>query len=175
MKVNRFIAAFVLILMILMVGCATKFQDIKINGINKVEYNGLKDGVVKLNLAVGIENPNSKRVTVKEVEFKSWIKNRELGTVRVKNRIEVPPNSSQIYSIPVEVKLNSSADALKLMISGEKILTMITVEGFVKGVSFPVVKKIKIPRQSLSNLINKYQNGFVITDTISSRDSTVGN
>ena len=175
MKVKRFLAAFVPIFMVLMSGCAPKFQDIKINGINKVEYNGLKNDVVKLNLAVGIENPNSKRITVKEVEFKSWIKNRELGTVRVKNRIEIPPNSSQIYSIPVEVKLNSSADALKLMISGEKILTMITVEGFVKGTSFPIVKKIKIPRQPLNNLINKYQNGFIITDTISVRNSTVGN
>jgi LEA14-like dessication related protein len=175
MKAQGIHAVSVLIIIALITGCTPKFQDIKLNGISKVEYKGLKDGVVKLNLAVGIENPNPRKITVKEVEFKSWINSRELGTIKVQDRVVIFPSSSQTYSIPVELTLRSSADALKLMISGEKMLTMITIEGFVKGGSFPVAKKIKIPRQPLSNLINKYQKEFVITNTISTRDSTVGN
>lgn len=81
--------------------------------------------------------------------------------------MKIDGKSRKDYEVPLEIVLRIPADAFKLIGEGKNLINVIEVEGYVKGGRFPVVKKINISRQPLSELANSFQKKFVITDTLS--------
>lgn len=162
-----------LFLLVLSVGFAScsKFQGIDIKGVKDFKFKGMQDGVIFLNLTFDVNNPNSKKIVIKHFEFNAWLNNRELGKLTSVEKITLIGDTRADYVIPVEIKLRTPADALKLIGVGKKLVKMVTVEGYVKGGHFPIVKKIKIPKQPLDSLMKSQQNKLVITDTLSTDDN----
>lgn len=135
---------------ILLLGCA-QFNEISIKGIKDVEFKGLNKKVIMLSFDVEIDNPNTRKISVVEIDFKAWLNGRELGTFKVVEPIRLVPCSKQTYSVPAEIELRTIADAFRIVSSGslEGLMESIEVEGKVKGRSFPIRKTIKIPRQAI--------------------------
>lgn len=158
-----------LLLGVVFASCS-KYQGIDIKGVKDVKFKGMQDGVIYLNLTFDVNNPNSKKIVIKHFEFNAWLNNRELGKLVSTEKITLSPESRADYEVPVEIKLRTAADAFKLLGTGKKLLSMITVEGYVKGGRFPIVKKIKIPKQPLDSLMKSQQDKLVITDTLSTGD-----
>lgn len=158
------------ILMILfgmtLMGCA-KFENIDIKGVKDFKFKGMQDDKILLSLTLDVNNPNPKKIVVKHFEVNAWMNNRELGNMRNTEKIVIQPNIRLDYVVPLEIKLRTAADAFKLLGSGKKLLSVIAVEGYIKGGRFPVVRKIKIPRQTLRNLMQEHQDKLSITDTLS--------
>ena len=142
-----------LIIGVLLSSCG-RYNDINIKSVNDVKFRGLQQKVVLLNFNVEIDNPNTKKIAVTDIEFKAWLNDRELGTFRITETIKLVPCSRQNYSIPAEIELRTIADAFRLATSGslESLLEMMEVEGVIKGRSFPVRKTIKVQRQPFKNL-----------------------
>ncbi len=155
-----------LLLGVAFVSCS-KFQEIDIKGVKDVKFKGMQDGVIFLDLTFDVNNPNSKKIVIKHFEFNAWLNNRELGKLSSTEKVTLMGNARADYLVPVEIKLRTPADAFKLLGSGKKLLSMITVEGYVKGGKFPIVKKIKIHKQPLDSLMKSQQDKVVITDTLS--------
>ncbi|MDX9770741.1 MAG: hypothetical protein RBT19_10270 [Tenuifilaceae bacterium] len=130
------------------------YNDINVKGVKDVKFRGLKQNVVLLSFEIEIDNPNTRKISVIEIDFKAWLNNRELGSFRVTEPITLIPCSRQTYSVPAEIELRTIADAFRIASSGslEKLLDRLEVEGKVKGKSFPVRKTIKIERQSLKDI-----------------------
>lgn len=149
-----------------LVGCS-KYEGIDIKGVKDFKFKGMQDGKIFLSLTFDVNNPNSRKIVIKKFEFNAWLNNRELGKLVSTEKISLLPNERNDYVVPVEIILRTPADAFKLMGAGKKLTSMITIEGFVKGGRFPVVKKIKIPKQSLDSLMKSHQDKLVITDTLS--------
>lgn len=163
-----------LLLGVVFASCS-KYQGIDIKGVKDVKFKGMQDGVIFLNLTFDVNNPNSKKIVIKHFEFNAWLNNRELGKLTSVEKITLKGDTRADYVVPVEIKLRTAADAFKLMGSGKKLISMITVEGHVKGGRFPIVKKIKIPRQPLDSLMKSQQDKLVITDTLSVVDTVSNN
>jgi LEA14-like dessication related protein len=140
---------------VILTGCG-KVNDINIKSINEVKFRGLKKNIIMLSLEVEIDNPNTRKISITDIEFKAWLNNRELGDFRTTEHIKLIPCSRQPYIIPVEIELITIADAFRLATSGsfESLFDKIEVEGFIKGKSFPIRKKIKLERQPFRNLAN---------------------
>ncbi|HZJ74451.1 MAG TPA: LEA type 2 family protein [Perlabentimonas sp.] len=140
----------ILVTPILLLGCA-QFNEISIKGIKDVEFKGLNKKVIMLSFDVEIDNPNTRKISVVEIDFKAWLNGRELGTFKVVEPIRLVPCSKQTYSVPAEIELRTIADAFRIVSSGslEGLMESIEVEGKVKGRSFPIRKTIKIPRQAI--------------------------
>jgi len=152
--------------LVLFTGCG-KFQNIEVNGTKDMKFKGMKDGVIFLNITFDINNPNPKKLVVKKFEFKAWFKKREFGKLKSTQKLVIPANSRADYEVPVEITLKTAADALKLIGQNEKILSMLTVEGFIKGGRFPIIKKVKIPRQSFTEFLKLNKNRISVSnDTI---------
>jgi LEA14-like dessication related protein len=95
-----------------------QYNDISIKGIKDVKFKGINKKVVMLSFEVEIDNPNTRKITVVEIEFKAWLNNRELGTFRIDEPIRLIPCSKHSYSIPAEIELLTVADAFLLATSG---------------------------------------------------------
>ncbi|MEJ5317470.1 MAG: LEA type 2 family protein [Tenuifilum sp.] len=154
------------ILLFALAGCG-KYNDLNIHGVKEYRFRGMKDGVIFLNLTLDVENPNRKPIVIKDIHFKAWLNNRELGKLRSSHKLKIEGKSRKDYEVPLEIVLRTPADAFKLIGEGKNLINVIEVEGYIKGGKFPVVKKINIPRQPLSELANSFQKKFVITDTLS--------
>jgi len=148
----KFFALFVLV--VLFTSCG-KVSDISISSIGKVQLRGIKKNIVLLNLDVEVDNPNKRKITITKIEFKAWLKERELGVFRMSENIKLQPQTKQTYTVPVEIELRTLADAFRLATGGvDDLLDKIEVEGYIKGRSFPVRKKLSVQRQSFKELAN---------------------
>ncbi len=147
----KVIAFFVLVALVS--GCG-RFNDIFIKEVSRVQFRGLQQNVVLLNFDVEIDNPNTRKISVTQIEFKAWLNDRELGMFRIAEPIKLVPCSRQTYVVPAEIELRTVADAFRLASSGsiESLLDRIEVEGKIKGKSFPVRKTIKVARQPFRNI-----------------------
>lgn len=155
MRIRFFAMRIVSLLFVLsiMAGCG-QYNEIDVRGIRDFKFRGLKQNVVLLSFEVEIDNPNTRKISVIEIDFKAWLNNRELGSFRVTEPIKLVPCSRQTYSVPAEIELRTIADAFRIASSGsiERLLDKLEVEGKVKGKSFPMRKTLKIERQSLKNI-----------------------
>ena len=143
----------ILVISLLFAGCG-QFNEISIKGIKDVKFKGLNKKVIMLSFDIEIDNPNTRKISVVEIDFKAWLSGRELGSFRVTEPIKLVPCSKQTYSIPAQIELRTIADAFRIASSGslEGLMGKIEVEGKVKGRSFPIRKTLKIPRQSFVNI-----------------------
>jgi LEA14-like dessication related protein len=140
-------------ILIFITGCG-RYNDINVKGIKDVKLKGINQKVLMLNFDVEIDNPNTRKISVIEIDFKAWLNGRELGTFRITEPIKLTPCSRQVYSVPAEIELRTIADVFRLATSGsmEGLLDKLEVEGKIKGKSFPVRKTIKIERQSFKSI-----------------------
>ena len=138
----------------LLLSSCGKFNDINIKSFNGVTFRGLKQNVVLISFDIEIDNPNTRKISVTDIEFKAWLNDRELGIFRITETIKLVPCSRQTYAVPAEIELRTIADAFRIVSSGsiESLLDRLEVEGSIKGKSFPVKKTIKISRQPFKNL-----------------------
>jgi LEA14-like dessication related protein len=145
--------AALVITLLIFTGCG-RYNDINVKGIKDIKFRGLKQNVVLLSFEIEIDNPNTRKITVIEIDFKAWLNNRELGSFRVTEPIMLVPCSRQTYSVPAEIELRTIADAFRIASSGsiDKLLDKLEVEGKIKGKSFPIRKTIRIERQSLNEI-----------------------
>lgn len=139
----------------MLISSCGRVNDINVKGVSDVKLRGLKKNVVMLYLDVEVDNPNKRKITISHIEFKAWLRDRELGEFRISEPIKLIPRSQQKYTVPVEIELRTIADAFRLATSPiDDLLDNIEVEGYIKGRSFPVRKKIMVKRQPFRNLAN---------------------
>lgn len=141
---------------ILLSSCG-KFEDIRIQGMKGMNFRGMKDGTLFLTLNLEIENPNNRQIIIKKIHFIAWLKDRELGKLVNSERIVLKPKSKEDFEVPIEIRLRTAADVFKLINIKEKILDELTIEGYIKGCSFPVSKKLRIEKQPFTNLLKAYK------------------
>lgn len=153
LRLKSFRIPLFLLLGILLSSCG-RYNDINIKTVNDVKFRGLQQKVVLLSFDVEIDNPNTRKISVTDIEFKAWLNDRELGTFRITETIKLVPCSRQNYIIPAEIELRTIADAFRLATSGsfDTLLERMEIEGVIKGKSFPVRKTIKVDRQPFKNL-----------------------
>ncbi|PKP39374.1 MAG: hypothetical protein CVT98_02045 [Bacteroidetes bacterium HGW-Bacteroidetes-15] len=153
-KGKSFFRGLVFVLAVFVFSSCGRYNDISVKDFNDVKFRGLNQNTVMLSFDVEIDNPNTRKISVIDIEFKAWLNNRELGVFRITEAIKLIPCSKQSYFVPAEIELRTIADAIRIATSGsfESLLDKIEVEGEIKAKSFPVRKTIKIERQSFKNL-----------------------
>lgn len=162
----------VVITMLLASSCG-KFESIAIHGMKDFKFRGMKDGCILVNVTLDIENPNNRKITISKIHFKVWLKNKELGTLMNSEKIVLDPNSRQEVQIPIEIKLRTAADAFKLMTIKDDILNQLTVEGFIKGRTMCISKKLRIDKQPFSDLAKSYKEKLEKKDSLKAKDSVM--
>jgi len=151
---NRLIQLIFISFVLTLFSSCGNYNDISITSFNNVKFRGLNQNTILLSFDIEVDNPNRRKISVTDIEFNTWINDRELGTFRITETIKLTPCSKRGYVIPAEIQLKTIADAFKLATSGsmESMLDRLEVEGSIKAKSFPVRKTIKVNRQPFRNL-----------------------
>lgn len=147
----------VTIIAVLLSSCG-KFEKIAIHGMKDFKFRGMKNGRLLINITLDIENPNNRKITVSSIHFKTWLKNRELGTIKNSEKIVLAPKSRTQVEVPIEIVLRTAADAFKLMGLKEDILNQLIIEGYIKGRAMCFSKKIVVEKQPFTELAKSYKN-----------------
>lgn len=147
----------VTIIAVLLSSCG-KFEKIAIHGMKDFKFRGMKNGKLLINITLDIENPNNRKITISSIHFKTWLKNRELGTIKNGNKIVLAPKSRTQVEVPIEIVLRTAADAFKLMGMKEDLIDQLTIEGYIKGRAMCISKKIVIEKQPFTELAKSYKN-----------------
>lgn len=146
----------VTIVAVLLSSCG-KFEKIAIHGMKDFKFRGMKNGRLLINITLDIENPNNRKITVSSIHFKTWLKNRELGTIKNSEKIVLAPKSRTQVEVPIEIVLRTAADAFKLMGMKEDLIEQLTIEGYIKGKAMCFSKKIVIEKQPFTELAKSYK------------------
>jgi LEA14-like dessication related protein len=160
-----------LVISMLLLSSCGKFEDIKIHGLKDFKLRGMKNGRILINLTLDIENPNNRKITISNIHFKAWLNNRELGTLKNSKKIVLLPNTREEHEVPVEIVLRTVADAFKLMTLKGDILNQLTIEGYIKGRTMCISKKIKIEKQPFTQLVKSYKRNLEPKDSLQTMDS----
>jgi LEA14-like dessication related protein len=163
------------VLSILLLSSCGKFEDIAIHGMKDVKFRGMSNGRILLNITLDIENPNNRKITISKIEFKAWLNNRELGKLKNSKKIVLKSKSREEIEIPVEIVLRTAADAFKLMTLKGDILEQLTVEGFIKGRTMCISKKIKIEKQPFAQLAKSFKGKIEQKDSLQTKDEILQN
>lgn len=165
------------ILSIFLLSSCGKFEDIAIHGMKGFKFRGMKNGRIFINLTLDVENPNNRKITISKIHFKTWLNNRELGTIKISEKVVLKPNSREEYQVPIEIVLRTVGDAFKLMTLKEDVLSQINVEGYIKGRVMCISKKIRVEKQPFTQIAkslkkkSKVKDSTIVNDSIPVRDS----
>jgi LEA14-like dessication related protein len=168
---RRFTILILILTSFILLGGCGKFENIAIHGMKGVKFRGTKNGHILLNITLEIENPNNRKITISKIYFKAWMNNRELGKLRNSKSIVLKANSREEYQVPVEIALRTAADIFKLTNLKDDLLNQLTIEGFIKGRTLCISKRIRIEKQPFSKMVNSYKGKMVSNDTIQLKDT----
>ncbi len=157
---KRLIQFAILISFSLLFSSCGKFKEVNVIGLKEVKLRGMKNKVILLDLSLEVENTNKRRIVISDINFHAWLNDKQLGELRSTEKIILKPDTTQVYTIPVEIELRTMADAFKLMGGDtDALMERLTVEGYIKGRVFPFSKKIRVEKQPLSQLVEGYKSG----------------
>lgn len=141
-----------LLLALLLSGCGDS-DTVRVHGMKGVKFVSLDSKTLCFNLTLDAENTKCGTVKLKDVNFTAWLGERELGTIKTTEKIKLKGRRRSDCVVPVQLELNTLADALKLTNLNERLLSQIKVEGSMRGSHMLVSKKIHVDKQPLLDLI----------------------
>lgn len=142
MRKNRCILAF-LILMIVFFSCNVQAPIISNPTDFKVEGFDFKE--INLKIWLPIENPNDFQFNVKNVDLDIYVNDMKLGKVKKLEKVHIPGNSKDIYSIKLDVQIKElgiSAISAMTALKGRNV--EVKLDGSVTVSKFVIVKKVKV-------------------------------
>lgn len=88
----------------LLMSC-TKFDNVEISEIDRVNFKGFENNNIKLELRLKIDNPNKFKIVVDNMDLKVYVNNSYLGRISSDEKISIARKSNQFYEINTNVRL----------------------------------------------------------------------
>ncbi|MBQ9471129.1 MAG: hypothetical protein IJU72_09300 [Bacteroidales bacterium] len=150
---KRIINLIIAVATTLLLGSCGKPYDVQMHGVQDIKFVSLDKNKLRLNIVLDAENKQRAALKIKQIDFKAWLGDRELGTVRCTEKIKLKGKRRTACTVPLEIELRTIADALKLTVFNQKLLSQIQIEGHVRGSRFPITKTFKVNKQPLLELL----------------------
>ncbi len=78
--------------------------DVQPGNISSVKIKELHDGFILLDIVMDIENNSSRKVIVRNVSADIYINSTKAGTITTEEKLIMPPESDEKYSIPLKIQ-----------------------------------------------------------------------
>lgn len=125
--------------------CAS-YEEVKFTGLKNFGIAGKDKDGLKLNLVVGIDNPNNVKIKVKKADLDLKFNGRTLGNLDLDKKVVIPKNSNGTVDLLVNVQtqelLKGGLGGLLTTVLSQK--AEIGVEGEIKVKAFIFTRKIPV-------------------------------
>lgn len=103
-KINKIV--WIVIIAIFFTSC-NAYKSVNITGVENVEFKGMIDNKISLNLKVPVENPNWYKIKIKSMDFDVVINGNYLGKLKNAEQIIIPAKSDTVQTFPVEIHVKN--------------------------------------------------------------------
>ena len=142
----------ILLITILLTSC-NAYKSINITGVEGVEFKGMMNNKISLELKVPIENPNWYKIKIKSMDFDVTVNGSFLGTMKNSQQIVIPSKSDTLQVFPVDIYVKNLFGAMSTLntIRRSKSVDM-QIEGSMKVRALLSGKTVKISEKQRVSL-----------------------
>lgn len=133
-----------LLIVFILSGCSI-YKSMDIGDVNNVDFKGMIDNKVSLNMKIPISNPNAYKIRLKSMDLDLKINGNYIGKMTIANEIVIPPKSEELQEFPVEIIVRNPLAAMTSMykIRNAKSFEM-DINGTIKVKALLRSKKIEV-------------------------------
>ncbi len=118
-----------------------KYEDVVMKEVTNVSVNSFSANNIEIKVDMRIINPNNYKISIVDSDLELFVKNKKVGTSKIKDKIELPKNSDQTHQIVVVTNVGDMI--------GSAIPVILSVL-FDESVDLQVKGEIKARAKSLS-------------------------
>lgn len=78
-----------------------KYEDVQILDVTNIRILNLTTKKIEVGVDMHIVNPNNYKISITDSDLELIIKNKKIGTAKIKEKIELPKKSDQIHHISI--------------------------------------------------------------------------
>ena len=79
-----------------------KYEDVVMKEVTNVSVNSFSANNIEIKVDMRIINPNNYKISIVDSDLELFVKNKKVGTSKIKDKIELPKNSDETHQIVVK-------------------------------------------------------------------------
>lgn len=104
-----------LVLIVIVLSSCKVYKTVDIGDVNNVDFKGLVDNRVRLDMKIPISNPNVYKIKIKSMDLDLKINGNYIGKMTIVDEIVIPPKSEDIQDFPVEIIVKNPFASMAVM------------------------------------------------------------
>lgn len=121
------------------------YKSVDIGSIENVNFKGMVDNKISLELQVPVTNPNGYKIKIKEMDLDVTINGKYLGKMKNADEIIIPAKSSDIQIFPVDIHVKNILTSMSSLYKIRKSKSFeMQIEGTIKVKALLNSKTIKV-------------------------------
>ena len=142
--VNIKIILGVLLITILFSSC-NAYKSVNIGGVDNVDFKGMVDNKINLELKVPITNPNGYKIKITSMDLDVTINGKYLGKMKNVEDIIIPKKSDEIQNFPVNIYVKNLLGSMSAFYRMRKMKSFeMQIEGTIKVKAMMRSKTIEV-------------------------------
>ncbi len=150
---KRIINLIGLILITVVLSSCNAYKSVNIGDIDSVNFKGMIDNKISLELQVPVTNPNGYKIKIKSMDLDITVNGSYLGKLKNTIEIVIPAKSDEIQNFPVEIYVKNALASMASMYKLRKAKSLeMQIEGTIKVKALLNSKTIKVSEKQDVNI-----------------------
>lgn len=98
LSLSKYLSIFVLMLSLF---SCFKYEDVQILEVTNIRVLDLTTKKIEVGIDMHIVNPNNYKISITDSDLELMIKNKKIGTAKIKEKIELPKKSDQVHHVSI--------------------------------------------------------------------------
>ncbi len=145
MKTNKIKNIAGLIVLFIILSSCKAYKSVDIGYIENVNFKGMVDNKISLELQVPITNPNGYKIKIKSMDLDVTVNGSYLGKMKNTNEIIIPAKSDEVHNFLVDIYVKNVLSSMASMYKLRKAKSLeMQIEGTIKVKALLNGKTIKV-------------------------------
>jgi LEA14-like dessication related protein len=133
-----------LVLLIILSSC-NAYKTIDIGDVSNVNFKGMVDNRISLELSVPVTNPNGYKIKIKDMDLDVTINGKYLGKMKNTKEIVIPSKSDEVQVFSVDIHVTNLLTSMSSLYKMRKSKSFeMQIEGKIKVKAFLSGKTIEV-------------------------------
>ncbi|MCD4834350.1 MAG: LEA type 2 family protein [Bacteroidales bacterium] len=145
MKKNKIKNIAGLIVLFIILSSCDAYKSVDIGDIENVNFKGMVDNKISLELQVPVTNPNGYKIKIKSMDLDVTINGSYLGKLKNSSEIIIPAKSDEVHNFLVDIYVKNALSSIASMYKLRKAKNLeMQIEGTIKVKALLNSKTIKV-------------------------------